>query len=98
MSTFDELVTQIWGPRETAAYSGEFSANETRLKLLDVISKTAFNSLPGYSNCCRSTLRAVQTQLRLPETGTLKASSALAGGIAARLAAEQILQQPDPTS
>ena len=82
MSTFDKLVTQIWGPRETAAYSGEISANETRLKLLDVIAKSAFNNLRAYSNCCRSTLRAVQMHLRMPETGTLQTCAALSGGIA----------------
>ena len=82
MNTFDNLVAQIWGPREIASYSGEESPEEVRLKLLDVIAKSAFNNLRAYSNCCRSTLWAVQTHLRLPDTGTIQASSAMAGGIA----------------
>ncbi len=82
MSTFDNLVTQIWGPNEFAAHSSEPTPEEVRLKLLDVIAKSAFNNLRAYSNCCRSTLWAVQTHLRLPDTGTLQASSTLAGGIA----------------
>ena len=82
MSTFDKLVAQIWGPKELAAYSGATTPEEARLKLLDVIAKSAFNNLRAYSNCCRSTLLAVQTHLRLPDPGTIQASSALAGGIA----------------
>ena len=82
MNTYDKLVAQIWGPKELSSYSGETSPEEVRLKLLDVIAKSAFNNLRAYSNCCRSTLRAVQTHLRLPEAGTLQASAALAGGIA----------------
>jgi len=82
VSTFDKLVAQIWGPKELAAYSGATTPEEVRLKLLDVIAKSAFNNLRAYSNCCRSTLLAVQTHLRLPDPGTIQASSALAGGIA----------------
>jgi C_GCAxxG_C_C family probable redox protein len=82
VDTFNNLVVQIWGPREMASYSGERSPEEARLKLLDVIAKSAFNNLRAYSNCCRSTLWAIQTHLRLPDTGTIRASSALAGGIA----------------
>ena len=82
MSTFDNLVAQIWGPKEFAAYSGATTPEEVRLKLLDVIAKSAFSNLRAYSNCCRSTLGAIQTHLRLPDTGTMLASSALAGGIA----------------
>ena len=82
MSTFDKLVTQIWGAEELAAYSGATTPEEVRLKLLDVIAKSAFNNLRAYSNCCRSTLLAVRTHLRLPDPGTIQASSAFAGGIA----------------
>jgi len=82
VDTFSNLVAQIWGPREMASYSGERSPEEARLKLLDVIAKSAFNNLRAYSNCCRSTLWAVQTHLRLPDTGTIQASATLAGGIA----------------
>ena len=82
MSTFDRLVAQIWGPKDLAAYSRATTPEEVRLKLLDVIAKSAFNNLRACSNCCRSTLLAVQTHLRLPDPGTIQASSALAGGIA----------------
>lgn len=82
MSTFDNLVAQIWSPKEFATYSGKETPEEARLKLLDVIAKSAFNNLRAYSNCCRSTLWAVQTHLRLPEMGTMQASATLAGGIA----------------
>lgn len=83
MITYDRLVAQIWGPTETASYSGEATPEEARLRLLDIIAKSAFNNLRAYSNCCRSTLRAVQTHLRLtPETGIIQASAALSGGIA----------------
>jgi C_GCAxxG_C_C family probable redox protein len=78
----DELVARIWGPEEQAAYSGETTPAESRLKLLDVIAKSAFNNLRAYANCCHSTLWAVQTHLRLPDEGTIRASAALAGGIA----------------
>lgn len=81
MSTFNDLVDQICGPKTTASYSGDLSPEETRLKLLDVIARSAFNNLRAYSNCCRSTLWAIQTHLRMPDTGTIRASSALAGGI-----------------
>lgn len=82
MGTLGDLVEQICGPKATAAYSGDLSPEETRLKLLDVIARSAFNNLRAYSNCCRSTLWAIQTHLRLPDTGTIRACSALAGGIA----------------
>ncbi len=82
MGTFDNLVAQIWSPKGFAAYSGEVTPEEARLKLLDVIAKAAFNNLRAYSNCCRSTLWAVQTHLRLPDPGMIQASSTLAGGIA----------------
>ena len=70
------------GAKEFASYSGEATPEEARLKLLDVIAKSSFNNLRAYSNCCRSTLWAVQTHLRLPEESTLQAGAALAGGIA----------------
>ncbi|MBU1049718.1 C-GCAxxG-C-C family protein [Candidatus Bipolaricaulota bacterium] len=82
MTQFDTIVEQIDGPRSTASYSGETSPEEIRRKLLDVIARSAFNNLRAYSNCCRSTLWAIQTHLRLPDTATLRASSTLAGGIA----------------
>ena len=82
MTTFDTLVEQIWGPKVIKQPTGETAAGETRRKLLDVIAQSAFNNLRAYSNCCRSTLWAVQTHLRLPDAGTIQACSSLAGGIA----------------
>lgn len=82
MKPFDKLVEQIWGPKAIESSSSETLLEEARRKLLDVIAQSAFNNLRAYSNCCRSTLWAVQTHLRLPSTGTIQACSALAGGIA----------------
>ncbi len=59
MSTFDKLIAQIRGPKELYSYSGEASLEELRLKLLDVIAKSAFNNLRAYSNCCREDPAAV---------------------------------------
>lgn len=81
MKTIDDLVTHICAVEEHASYCGESTPKNTRLKLLDAIAKSAFNNLRAYSNCCRSTLWAIQTHLRLPSEGTLQASSAMAGGI-----------------
>lgn len=81
MKTLDDLVTQICGVEEHASYCGESTAENTQLKLLDAIAKSAFNNLRTYSNCCRSTLWAIQTHLRLPDNSMLQASSAMAGGI-----------------
>jgi len=82
VSTFDNLVAQIWGSRPIEPPSAETSLEESRRKLLDAIAQSAFTNLRTYSNCCRSTLWAVQTHLRLPDTGMIQACSALAGGIA----------------
>lgn len=81
MKTFDDFVTHIWGVEEHASYGGESTPENARLKLLDAIAKSAFNNLRAYSNCCRSTLWAIQTHLRLPDESTLQASSVMAGGI-----------------
>ncbi len=82
MSLIDDLTRQIWGPEEWAAYDATSSHLETQNKLLDAIAKSAFTNLRSYSNCCRSTVWAVQTHLRLPGDELLRASSTLAGGIA----------------
>lgn len=81
MKPFDKLLEQCQGPKLMAAYSGEISPEELQLKLLDVIAQSAFNNLRAYSNCCRSTLWAIQTHLQLPDAGSFRASAALAGGI-----------------
>lgn len=81
MPIYDEMVAKVLGPTECAAYTLEVPPEEARLKLLDIIAKSAFNNLRGYSNCCRSTLWAIQTHLRMPGVDAFKASSSLCGGI-----------------
>ncbi len=78
----DELISSIAGPEQQATYSVDVPPEEARLRQLDAIAKSAFNNLRAYSNCCRSTLWAVQTHLHLPDEGTFRACSCLAGGIA----------------
>jgi len=53
----------------------------THDKLLDAIATSAFENLRAHSNCCRSTLQALQTHLHLQDSGSVQASFALAGGI-----------------
>ncbi len=72
---------KIWMPIRKAQYGSlPFVAASTE-KILDAIAQTAFNSLAVYGNCCRSTLWAIQTHLRMEASATLRASSVLAGGI-----------------
>jgi len=82
MPIANELISSIPGPELHASYSVDVPPEEARLRQLDVIAKSAFNNLRAYSNCCRSTLWAVQTHLHLPDEGTFRACSCLAGGIA----------------
>jgi C_GCAxxG_C_C family probable redox protein len=82
MSKIDDWAPRIRGPRELAAYDGSTTDAERRAKRLDAIAKAAYNNLRAYSNCCRSTLWALQTHLRLGGDDPLKASATLAGGIA----------------
>jgi len=81
MSKIDEFATRIRGPHEQAAYDGSTDPSEAHAKRLDAIAKTAFNNLRAYSNCCRSTLWALQVHLQLDSSDALKASASLAGGI-----------------
>jgi C_GCAxxG_C_C family probable redox protein len=82
MPIYDAMVFDVSGPEERAAYSLAVPPEEARLRLLDVVAKSAFNNLRAYSNCCRSTLWALQTHLHLQDEGTFRASTCLAGGIA----------------
>jgi C_GCAxxG_C_C family probable redox protein len=81
MSRIDEFATDIRGPHERASYDGSADPAEMRAKRLDAIAKAAFNNLRAYSNCCRSTLWALQTHLRLDGPNVLNAATTLAGGI-----------------
>jgi len=78
VTTFDRLIDKSWGPRSIPS---DPSLDEGQQKLLEAIAHSAFNNLRAYSNCCRSTLWAIQTHFRILDAGTLVASSALAGGI-----------------
>ena len=82
MARLNDYAAQTWGPVEQADYSDPSIPAASQEKLLDIIAKSAFDNLRAYSNCCRSTLWAIQTHLRLEDAGTLSASTALAGGIA----------------
>ncbi len=50
-------------------------------QLLEIIAASAYDNLRAYSNCCRSTLQALQVHLQLEDSGSVQASFALAGGI-----------------
>ena len=82
MPDIERHITDIRGPHEWAAYDGRTDAAELRAKRLDAAAKAAFNNLRAYSNCCRSTLWALQTHLDLQGDRALRATTALAGGIA----------------
>ena len=69
-------------PRRGGDYGARPAVPGAREKLLDAIAEMAFRNLAVYGNCCRSTLWAVQIHLRGEDPGTLRASAALAGGIA----------------
>ena len=74
----EQFAEHRWGPkRRQDAGDGAHTSG----KYLDAIATSAFDNLRTYSNCCRSTLHAVQVHLRLPDAGSLKACAALAGGI-----------------
>lgn len=82
MAKLNDYAAHTWGPIEHADYSDPSIPAASQEKLLDIIAKSAFDNLRAYSNCCRSTLWAVQTHLRMEDPGTLRASTTLAGGIA----------------
>jgi C_GCAxxG_C_C family probable redox protein len=54
----------------------------SRAKLLDRVAWAAYNNDRAYEGCSRSVLYALQDHLHLPGGSALKASTALAGGIA----------------
>lgn len=76
------LAPLIPGPGDRAAYDGSTDSAELHAKRLDAVARAAFGNLRAYSNCCRSTLWALQTHLHLEGPDVLRAASALAGGIA----------------
>lgn len=84
MAKLNDVAAHTWGPVEQVDYTDPSVPAASREKLLDIIAKSAFDNLRAYSNCCRSTLWAIQTHLHLEDAGTLKASTTLAGGIAGK--------------
>ena len=74
-------IPRICGVEERAEYDVPVALPGSRERRLDVVAKAAFNNLRAYSNCCRAVLFAVQTHLRMPDDGALRATSTLAGGI-----------------
>ena len=73
-------VEQVWMPDRRASYDPQTDP-ASRDKVLDAIAWSAFASLAGYGNCCRSTLWAIQTHRRKQEPATLRAAAVLAGGL-----------------
>lgn len=83
MTEWEKFAERGWGARREAPYDVPGSLPATRERLLDVIARSAFDNLRAYSNCCRSTLWALETHLRFGAPMTLRATAGLAGGIAA---------------
>ena len=79
----EEIVSKVWGPEESADYHSKDSPPGSREKILDLISKNAYNSNRAYEGCTRCVLIALQRELNLPNTGeAIKASTGLAAGVA----------------
>lgn len=75
-------------PKEVAKYDTRTEKPASRDKILDTIAKAAFDNDRAYEGCSRCVLSAIQWHLRLTNDeafrGALKASTALAAGIARR--------------
>jgi len=78
----DEIVAKVWGPKEEAVYSTRKSPPGSREKILDVIAKSAYNNNRAFEGCTRCVLLALQTYLHIEDEGTLRASTAMAAGVA----------------
>jgi C_GCAxxG_C_C family probable redox protein len=78
----DRAVPKIPGPAERAVYTTRESPPGSRAKLLDVIAKAAYDNNRAYEGCSRCVLWALQTHMRRPDDGALRASTAMAGGVA----------------
>lgn len=78
----ERIVPKVWGPEEKAVYNTRESAPGCREKLLDIIAKSAYNNDRAYEGCSRCVLWALQTHLHLEDEGALRASTALAAGVA----------------
>ena len=67
---------------ELANYDIHEVGDLSREKLLDRIAWAAYFNHRVYGGCSRSVLKAMQDHLRLDDGGALRASTALAGGVA----------------
>jgi C_GCAxxG_C_C family probable redox protein len=76
--SLEEIARRI----ELADYSTRQVEPGSREKLLDRLAWAAYNNDRIYEGCSRSVLHALQSHLHLEGGGALKASTALAGGIA----------------
>lgn len=75
---FEEMAKKI----EQASYNTSQLEAGSREKLLDRVAWAAYNNDRVYQGCTRSVLHALQTHLHLGDGEVLKASTALAGGVA----------------
>ncbi len=82
MARWEELAERSWGARREAVYDTPGSRAATRERILDVVARSAFDNLRAYSNCCRATLWAVDTHLHVAGREALRATTALASGVA----------------
>jgi C_GCAxxG_C_C family probable redox protein len=76
--SLEEIVNRI----ELADYGTRQVEPGSRAKLLDRVAWAAYYNDRVYEGCSRSVLYALQGHLHLEDKGALKASTALAGGIA----------------
>jgi C_GCAxxG_C_C family probable redox protein len=67
---------------ELAKYDTRQVGAGSREKLLDRVAWAAYHNERAYEGCSRSVLQAVQSYLHLGDGGALKASTALAAGVA----------------
>lgn len=70
-----------WWPTEHADRSPGGDPAGSHARVLDAMAQAAFTNVRTYSNCCRSTLMAVQQHLGLNDPAAVRASTTLAGGI-----------------
>jgi C_GCAxxG_C_C family probable redox protein len=74
-------------PKESAKYDTDAEPPASTAKILDAVSKSAYDNDRAYEGCCRCVLDAIERHLRLVDDdksfkAALKASTGLAAGIA----------------
>jgi C_GCAxxG_C_C family probable redox protein len=73
---------EVAGRIERAEYDTRQVEPGSREKLLDRVAWAAYYNDRVYEGCSRSVLKALQSHLHLDDGGALRASTALAGGVA----------------